>query len=131
MKIKISKSQWNAIGKKAGWIKKAQTQYKIKANDSDIGFYPYEVIVNMQLSDKDIETNLRNAYKTKKLLSKELQDLQKMHDKSDNKDTDRKFIDEARALSREIRNVSSEIDELENYSRPSSGADGEPPEPIY
>lgn len=36
MKIKLSKSQWEIIGKKTGWIKKSQTKSFIIPNSVDI-----------------------------------------------------------------------------------------------
>jgi hypothetical protein len=33
MKVKMSKSQWEKIGKKAGWVKIANKKYKVVDND--------------------------------------------------------------------------------------------------
>lgn len=57
MKIKLSKSQWELIGQRTGWIKKAQGDPLINKNEND-----KIKILNFEVSDpidaEDVEENL-------------------------------------------------------------------------
>lgn len=68
MKIKLSKSQWEEAGKKAGWIRKAQTPNELSGNRGEID--PQGSLTDQQYYEEGeeqpskidtyIETNLTN-----------------------------------------------------------------------
>lgn len=71
MKIKLSKSQWNDIGKKAGWLKTAQNEYPKKCPKCNGNKFISEKIKNLGTQEYRDNTETCDFCKGKGSITKE------------------------------------------------------------